>query len=559
MKAPKKTDTRFLSHLSQQKVALIYCRVSTAKQDEEGTSLDSQEKANIEEAKRRGYAIGRVDREVYSGAELYDRPLLSRARSEIRAGKFHALIVYSTDRLSRDPIHLAIIAEECERHGVELIFVSEPFDNSHEGALLRYVKGYAAQVEREKFRERIIRGKRERFLQGKLNRAGCNLYGYCRDAEGTKREIVPNEAKAIRQIFEWALEGVGQVSIAKRLNERGVRPPSFGKKTYKDGRLARWGKGQISRILREPAYRGETIGWRWKSNGKHSNVTLRPKEDHIRLPEGISPRIVSDELWYGAQARIAQSYAVVNTRNEKQEFLLRGMIVCGKCGRSLYTEVEHKKTRIYRCSSRVHDAKPCGGKRANADFIEQKVWARVLAFLSNPDVAQEELEKLESESADDSLRFDLDAAQKRMESIDRRIRTLVRKLATVDDEDVERVFDQEIGRLKEEKGQTARIIEDIETRLASKDSALASLRTLTDYCARVRAVVDNFSFEEKTFTLQTLGVKVAANGKQWHMDMKIRLAEPDMAAVGGNDGGDDSGFFENLGDLPAGVSSQLHC
>jgi site-specific DNA recombinase len=549
MKAPKL--------IQQQKVALIYCRVSTAKQEDEGTSLDSQEKANIEEAKRRGYVVGQVYKEVYSGTELYDRPLLSRVREEIRSGRYQALVVHCTDRLNRNPIHTGIIAEECERYGVELIFVTEVFDNSPEGALLRYMKGYAAQVEREKIRERIIRGKRERFLQGKLNRAGTDLYGYRRNAEATKRAIVPHEAKVIRQIFEWALEGIGQHTIAKRLNERGVRPPSFGKKNYKDGRLARWGKGQVSRILREPAYRGETIGWRWKSNGLHKNVGRRPEQDHIKLPEGVSPRIISDELWYGAQARIAQNYAAANTRNERQPFLLRGLIVCGKCGRSMYSELEHRITRIYRCSSRIYNAKPCGGKRVNANFIEQKVWARVLAFLSNPDVAQEELERLESESADDSLRFDLDAAQKRMESIDRRIRTLVRKLATVDDEDVERVFDQEIGRLKEEKGQTARIIEDIETRLASKDSALASLRTLTDYCARVRAVVDNFSFEEKTFTLQTLGVKVAANGKQWHMDMKIRLAETDMAVVSGNDGGDDSDFFANSGDLLDGVSSQL--
>ena len=40
-------------------------------------------------------------------------------------------MVYATDRLARDPIHLAIIAEECDRAGAELIFVSEPLDASH--------------------------------------------------------------------------------------------------------------------------------------------------------------------------------------------------------------------------------------------------------------------------------------------------------------------------------------------------------------------------------------------------------------------------------------------
>jgi predicted site-specific integrase-resolvase len=105
-------------------VALIYCRVSTKQQELEGTSLDSQEERCRQKAQELGYEVGRVTREVYTGAELWDRPLLSRDRANIRARQFQALVVYATDRLARDPIHLAIIAEECERAGVDLIFVT---------------------------------------------------------------------------------------------------------------------------------------------------------------------------------------------------------------------------------------------------------------------------------------------------------------------------------------------------------------------------------------------------------------------------------------------------
>ena len=539
----------------EQKLAIIYSRVSTAKQEEEGTSLDSQEKANIEETRVRGYDVGVTYKEVYSGAELYDRPQLSRARADIRSGNFHALVAYSTDRLSRNPAHLMIIAEECERHGVELIFVSEPFDNSPEGALLRYVKGYAAQIEREKIRERIIRGKRERFLQGKLNRAGCNLYGYVRDAEGTKREIVPKEARIIRQIFEWAVEGVGAMSIARRLNQRGVVPPSFKKKEYKDGRVARWGKTQIMRILREPAYRGETIGWRWKTNKKRTNVSPRPASEHIKLPDGVSPRIVNDELWFEAQARISERRGTASTRNEKREYLLRGMIVCGTCGRSMYAENEHRRTRIYRCSSRSHDMKACGGKRVNADYIEERVWDMVLAFLSNPDVAERERERLENDRPDDHLQIDLQAARKRLETVERRIQKLVRRLATTDDEDFERAFDSELAKLKDEKRQTQDIIKDIEARLSTQQQKLESLKTLTDYCARVRSVVNDFSFEEKYFTLQTLGAKVSANGKDWYMDMRINLPKEveDTTETGSVKGGNSPQLYQ----LSDGASSRL--
>ena len=58
-------------------VALVYARVSTTKQGEEGTSLDSQAYACIAHAEKLGYQVGRITKEMYSGAELFDRPKLS--------------------------------------------------------------------------------------------------------------------------------------------------------------------------------------------------------------------------------------------------------------------------------------------------------------------------------------------------------------------------------------------------------------------------------------------------------------------------------------------------
>src|SRR5688500_18187275 len=109
--------------------AVIYCRVSTTKQEYKGTSLDSQATSCLSHSRSLGYAVGRVTKEVYSGAELFDRPLLARDREDIRAGQFQALIVYAIDRLSRDVAHLAIIADECDRAGAKPIFVTEELDS----------------------------------------------------------------------------------------------------------------------------------------------------------------------------------------------------------------------------------------------------------------------------------------------------------------------------------------------------------------------------------------------------------------------------------------------
>src|SRR5215203_1054685 len=71
---------------SDEGAALVYCRVST-KALAGGTSLDSQRALCVARAEGLRYVVTRVTREVHSGAELFERPELSRDRADIRAGR----------------------------------------------------------------------------------------------------------------------------------------------------------------------------------------------------------------------------------------------------------------------------------------------------------------------------------------------------------------------------------------------------------------------------------------------------------------------------------------
>jgi site-specific DNA recombinase len=118
------------------KKAIIYCRVSTVRQSDNGTSLDTQAAACVEKAEELGYQVERITKEVYTGTALSERPQLNLDRAEIRAGKVDALIIYAIDRLSRNIAHLAIIDEECKQAKCELIFVQE--DMHDRKALTQY-------------------------------------------------------------------------------------------------------------------------------------------------------------------------------------------------------------------------------------------------------------------------------------------------------------------------------------------------------------------------------------------------------------------------------------
>jgi site-specific DNA recombinase len=162
------------------KRAGLYVRVSSKGQEEEGTSLETQEARGREYAASRGDTVdeAHVYREVHTGVELWERPKLTLLREAIRQRAIDVLIVYAVDRLSRDPVHLGVILSEADHHDVAVEFVTEPLDDSPEGQLIRFVRGYAAKVEHEKIRERSIRGRRARVEAGKLIPVGRPLYGY---------------------------------------------------------------------------------------------------------------------------------------------------------------------------------------------------------------------------------------------------------------------------------------------------------------------------------------------------------------------------------------------
>src|SRR5207248_11737677 len=119
--------------------AAIYCRVSTRQQAEDGSSLDSQEVACRRLVASHGFTVTQVFKEDFPGSELA-RPLLDQLRSAVKSGAYAAVYCYATDRLSRSPVHLALIAEECQKCEVELVFVSGRLDSSPEAQLVSLVR-----------------------------------------------------------------------------------------------------------------------------------------------------------------------------------------------------------------------------------------------------------------------------------------------------------------------------------------------------------------------------------------------------------------------------------
>jgi predicted site-specific integrase-resolvase len=129
--------------------AALYARVSSEQQATAHT-IASQLAALHERVAADGLTLlddlSFID-EGYSGATLI-RPALERLRDAAAAGDVDRLYVHSPDRLARKYAYQALLLDEFQRAGVEVVFLNRALSQSPEDDLLLQVQGMVAEYER---------------------------------------------------------------------------------------------------------------------------------------------------------------------------------------------------------------------------------------------------------------------------------------------------------------------------------------------------------------------------------------------------------------------------
>jgi DNA invertase Pin-like site-specific DNA recombinase len=324
--------------------AAIYVRVSTLGQ-EDNTSLDTQEAACRAYCASQGYEIIGTWRETHSGAQLWERPSLTDLRTKIRASGLDVVVAYALDRLSRDQNHVGILLDEWKRHGVRMEFVTERFEDTAVGRFLIGAQAFAAELEREKIRERTMRGLKARLDAGLRYPGSKPKYGYCwgDDRKGTL-EIREDEAATVRKVFTAVVNGVSLNKIAQRLQDQGIPTPK---------RRGYWRATTIRAILAHEVYRGQG-----------------------------APAIVSDDLWWQAQQQLAINREVRsgNTRNWNPESVLlrAGHVFCGYCNNRMSVQPIRRAGKVdlyYACATRRKGGLNCPGNRwIPVGQLDTEVW-----------------------------------------------------------------------------------------------------------------------------------------------------------------------------------------
>lgn len=230
------------------KRAVIYCRVSTKEQVDDGNSLVTQEKSCKEYALKNEYEVAEVFIERGESAKTADRTELQKmlAYCSNKKNPISVIIVYKIDRLSRNTYDYGSLKVYFKKYGIAIKSVSENLENTPTGNLMETMLSGFAQFDNDVRAERCSGGMREAVREGRWVWRGP--VGYKMTRVLGKATIEQNEmAPFMRKVFEMLSLGIYPVDeVLRVITKDGLAFPS-GKKI---------GKTYFHKMIRNELYCG---------------------------------------------------------------------------------------------------------------------------------------------------------------------------------------------------------------------------------------------------------------------------------------------------------------
>lgn len=187
-----------------------YCRVSTADQADDGSSLASQRQQITGYAMMKGWQVADffVEAGVSGSVPLVDRPEGQRLLGIARKGD--VVITAKLDRMFRSANDALDTLEEFKDQGTALHMIDLGGDVTGNGIskMVFTILAAVAEGERDRIRERIRDAKRHLTAQGVFS-GGKRPFGFDIVAEGDIKRLVRNEAEQAIITRMQAMRGEG--------------------------------------------------------------------------------------------------------------------------------------------------------------------------------------------------------------------------------------------------------------------------------------------------------------------------------------------------------------
>ena len=346
------------------RTAVLYTRVSSREQEQEGFSLDAQTKVLHEYAEEKGFKIVQAFEDVET-AKVSGRKQFGEMVSFFKRNRTcRTLLVEKTDRLYRN-YRDAVTLEDLE---IEIHFVKESQilskDAKSQVKFMHDIRLAVARNYSENLREEVKKGMQEKAAQGTY--PGRAPFGYRNNRDTRAIELHPEKSQIARYVFETYAKGQHSLLTLSK-DVRHVWGTSLS-------------KTNLHKMLNNPFYIGH---FEWSGS----------------TYQGTHPPLISPELY-------ALAHEVMCGHNKpkyrKHEIAFRGLLTCAHDHCTVTGEVKKNKYVYYRCSG---GRGPCDLPRFKEKDIAERL-GQVLKDVSIPRKVARDIEsalRRDASKSDDLL------------------------------------------------------------------------------------------------------------------------------------------------------------
>lgn len=310
-------------------IALIYCRVSTTRQKVEGHGLEAQELRCRQYAEQKHYPVEEVFRDdISGGADLMSRPAMVALLDHIDRRPHNRYIVIFDDlsRFARDVmIHLKL-RQAFDARDTEIECPNFSFEKTPEGKMVETMVAAQNEYHRHSNKRQVVQKMKARLENGYWTFYQPIGYVWKEDPVHGKLLTPSEKAPIVREALEGYASGRfrTQSDVREFLKERRIKDGKYVHLSF------------VPRLLEREIY----AGW------------IEYPEWGVARRKGHHEPLITPAVFEQIQSRMSKK--TYKRSLERDDFPLRGLVMCSKCGHALtagWSKGRTKSYAYYRCQS----------------------------------------------------------------------------------------------------------------------------------------------------------------------------------------------------------------
>ena len=367
-------------------ITALYCRLSRDDGTEsESNSIGNQKKLLSQKAKEMGLTDTKyyVD-DGYTGTN-FNRPGFQQLIDDIEIGLVSAVMVKDLSRLGRDYVSVGNYTDSYfPEHNIRFIAVNDAIDSDEGESEIAPFKNILNEMYARDISKKIRSSHRLRGSMGEP--LSQPPYGYMKSAENKKKWIIdPEAATVVKSIFKMCLDGKGNETIARELQENKVLIPMAywrskglnrgGKKTQTNP--YKWCKTTVQKILSQQEYCGDIINFKTYSKSFKNKRRIENSKENWAVFKDVNKPIIDRETFEAVQKFISKTKRRAPKKENGERSIFNGLIYCGDCHSKMryHTSTSNKEIHYFTCSDNKVDYRGNCPRRhyVRADALEEVV------------------------------------------------------------------------------------------------------------------------------------------------------------------------------------------